>query len=85
MYPLPVEVEGVVTYCGMAAARHCLRWRAGGILEDFIPDVGQLELAYLPIMEWIIDPDVHGLLDHPGNTVYLPTHYGATVHTDAMT
>ena len=45
----------------------------------------QLELAFVPIREWIIDPNVHGLLDGPGDDVCLPTHYVENVHTDAMT
>ena len=56
-----------------------------GVLQDLIPDVGQLELAYAPIKGWSIDPDVYGLLDDPGNALYIPTHYGETVHTDVMT
>ena len=55
------------------------------VLQDLIPDVGQLELAYVPIKRWIIDPDVHSLLYSPFNIVCLPTNYGKIVHTDAMT
>ena len=39
-----------------------------GVLQDLIPDVGQLELSYVPIKRCIIDPDVHGLFDGPFNT-----------------
>ena len=56
-----------------------------GILQDIIPNVRQLELAYFPIKEWIIDSDVCGLPDGYGNTMHLPTHYGEIVHTDVMT
>ena len=56
-----------------------------GVLQDLIPNVGQLELAYVPIKGCIIDPDVHLLLDGPGDLVHLPTHYREIVHTDAMT
>ena len=49
-----------------------------------MPGVVQLELPYVTIKGWIIDPNVYGLLDGPGNTMWLPTYYGETVHTDAM-
>ena len=62
-----------------------LKMEGRGVLQDLIPDVGQLELGYVPIEQWIIDPEVHDLLDGPGNTVHLPTHYGEIVHTDVMT
>ena len=44
-----------------------LKMEGRGVLQDLIPNVGQLELAYVPIMGWIIDPDVQGFLDGPGN------------------
>ena len=45
-----------------------------GALQDLIPYVEQLELVYVPIKGWIIGPDVHGLLDGPGNIIAsLPT------------
>ena len=56
-----------------------------GVLQDLIPDMGQLELACVSIKGWIIYAEVHGLLDGPGNTVCLPTHYGEIVHSDVMT
>ena len=56
-----------------------------GIKWDLIPYVGQLELANVPIVGWIIDPNVCSLLDGPCDFVYLPTHYGDVVHTDVMT
>ena len=31
--------------------------------EDLIPNVEQLELAYIPVKVWIMDSDVHSLLD----------------------
>ena len=40
-----------------------LRMKGRGVLQDLIPDVGQLELAYVPIKGCIIDPYVHGILD----------------------
>ena len=45
----------------------------------------QLELANVPVKEWIIDPDVHGLFYCPSDVVHLPTHYGEVVHIDVMT
>ena len=39
----------------------------------------------LLLRDRIIDPDVHGLLYGPGNTVCLPTGYEKIVHIDAMT
>ena len=56
-----------------------------GVLQDLIPNVGQLELAYVPIKGWITDPDVHGFLNGPGNTVRLPSYYGEIVHSGTMT
>ena len=47
--------------------------------------MGQLKLAYVPVKEWIIDPDVHGLLDGPCDVVHLPTQNGNILHTDMMT
>ena len=46
---------------------------------------GHWNLPMYSIEGWVIDPDVHGLLDGPGNTVCLPTHYGEIVHTDSKT
>ena len=48
-------------------------------------NVGQLEPAYVPIEGLIIDPDIYGLLDGPGNVVHLPTNYGEIVQTNAIT
>ena len=56
-----------------------------GVLQGLIPNGRQLELAFVPIREWIIELDIHGLLDGHGDDVCLPTHYVENVHTDAMT
>ena len=41
---------GVVAHCGMeSAARVLLRMESKGLLQDLIPDVWQLKLAYVPI------------------------------------
>ena len=55
-----------------------------GVLQDFIPDVQQLNLAQVPIEGWIIDPYENGLLDGPANTMCFPTHFPKTVHIDAV-
>ena len=41
------------------------------MLQDLIPDVGQLDFAYIPNKGWIIVPDVHGFLASPGSTMCL--------------
>ena len=56
-----------------------------GVLQVLIPYLWQLELAYVTIKGWIIDPDVHSLLDGHGDVLCLPTHYGEIDHTDGMT
>ena len=43
-----------------------------GIEQDLIPYVGQLELANVPTEGWIIDPNIHSLLDGSYNVMYLP-------------
>ena len=62
-----------------------LRIEGTAVLQDIIPDTGQMELTYALIEGWIIDPDIHGLHHGPGNTVDLPNHYREIVHTDVMT
>ena len=56
----------------------------GGVMQKLIPNVRQLEFAYILVERWIIYPDEHSLIDSPGNAVCLTTHNGETVHTDAM-
>ena len=56
-----------------------------GIEQDLIPYMGKIELANVPIEQWIIDPDEHGLLDGPCDVVQLSSHYGEAVHTGVMT
>ena len=68
-----------------AAVKVLLEMEGRDVLQDLIPNVGQLELVYLPLKRWIIDPDVCGLLDGPGDALCLPTHYGEIVATDVMT
>ena len=74
-----------VAHCGMSTAKVLLKMEGRGVLQDLIPDVWQLDLAYVPVKGWIIDPDVHGLCHGSGNTVHLSTHHEEIVHTDAMT
>ena len=74
-----------MAHCGMVTAKVLLEMGGRGILEDLIPNVEQLELAHFPFKGWIIDPDFHGLLVGPGNTVHLPTHYGEIVYTEVVT
>ena len=42
-----------------------------GVVQDLIPDMGQLVFAKVPVEGWIIDPDEHSLLDGPCNAVHL--------------
>ena len=50
-----------------------LRMRAG-VLSRTSFHMGKWELANIPLKEWIIYTDVHGLLDGPSDAVCLPTH-----------
>ena len=54
------------------------------VLQDLIPDVGQLEFAQVATEGWVINHYEHGLLDGPGNPVHLPDHNGETAYIDAM-
>ena len=69
----------------MAATKVLLEMEGRGVYQDLIPNAGLLELTYVPINRWIIDPDMHDLLDGPGDVVCLPTHCGEIVQTNAMT
>ena len=55
-----------------------------GVLQDLIPDMGQLEFAQIAIEGWVINPYEHGILDGSGNAMCLPTHNGEIFNTDAM-
>ena len=44
-----------------------------GVLQNLIPDVGQLKPAQVPIEEWIIDPYECGLLGGSGSDVCFPS------------
>ena len=52
-----------MAHCGVETIKVLLEMEGRSVLWDFIPNVGQLELACIPIKRWIIDPNVHGLLD----------------------
>ena len=56
----------------MATVRGLLKMEGKGVLQNLIPNVGHLEIAYILFKGWIIGPDVHGLLDGSGNTVSPP-------------
>ena len=56
-----------------------------GVLQDLIPDVGQLVLPEIPVEGSVIDSYEHGLLDGPDNPRCFPVSSGETVHTDAST
>ena len=56
-----------------------------GVEQDLIPYLGWLELVNVPVKEWIIDHDVHGLLYGPSDVAHLPTYYEKAVQTDVMT
>ena len=54
------------------------------IKQDFIPYVGQLDIANNPTEGWIINLDVHGLLAGSCDVVSLPSHYGKVIHPGVM-
>ena len=55
------------------------------VKQDLTPNVWQLEFVDVPVKGWIIILHVHVLLYVPIDVVHLPTHHGASVHTDMMT
>ena len=54
------------------------------VLQDCIPDMGELELAYVSIEELTINLFHYGFLDGPGNAMCLLTHNRKTVHIDTV-
>ena len=54
--PLPFVAEGCVAHCGMTVAMGLLKMEDMGIWQDIIPDVGQVELAYVSIKGWFHRP-----------------------------
>ena len=44
----------------------------------------KLAFSYIPVEGWVIDPDVHGLLDGSSDTMCLPAYNNETVHTVRM-
>ena len=56
-----------------------------GIEQDLISYVGQLDLASVPIEEWIIDPDVYGLPDGFMTLYASPAYSGKVFHPGVMT
>ena len=73
-----------MAHCLMATGKAFLEMEGRGVLQDLIPMMGQLKLAYVPINGWIIDYYVHGLLDGYSNVAHLPIHHGKFVHIDVM-
>ena len=55
-----------------------------GVLQEFIPDVIWLVLSQVPVEEWVIDSNEHGIHGGPSYTVYFPTHNSKTVCIDRM-
>ena len=70
--------------CGVVAAGHYLRWKAGLPCRTSSQIWDSWNLARDPVEGWIFDPDKHSLLDGPSSAVCLPTHNGETLHIDAM-
>ena len=46
--------------------------------------MGQLIFPNIPVEGWVICPDKHGLLDHPGDAICLPLHDGETIHNNGV-
>ena len=44
----------------------------------------RLVFSCVPVEGWVIDSDIHGLLDDPGGTLCLPAYDGEAVHTGNM-
>ena len=55
-----------------------------GVEQDLIPCMGQLKLPKVPDEGWIIDPNIHDILDGTCYVVSLPTHNGEVVHPGMM-
>ena len=55
-----------------------------GCLADPYPRWRQLVFPQVPVKEIFIYMDKDGLLDGPGDTLYLPAHNGEAVHIDGV-
>ena len=53
--------------------------------QDWIPYMGQLVLANVPVDGWIIDHYEHSLLDGSGKGIWLPVYYGETFQYGMVT
>ena len=97
--PVLYNVDGIivqppslsVTRGGVGQVQWANGWEGGYlrlegkvIKQDPIPYAGELEFVSASIEGWVIDPEVHGLLDSPCDVVCLPTHCGEVVHTGVM-
>ena len=71
-----------MAHCWGAAGKVLLEMEGRGVLQNLIANVGQLEIVYIPVKGWIIDPDVHGYFDGTSDIVHLPTLYGEIVYTE---
>ena len=56
----------------------------GDVSQDLIPYVGQLVLPIIPAEGWVINPYEYGLLDDPGDGVWLPLNCGEIVQFGGM-
>ena len=56
-----------------------------GVEQDLVSNVGQLELAIVPVEGLIINPGVHGPLGGPSDVLWLCTHNGEVVFHGMMT
>ena len=56
----------------------------GVSLQDLIPYMQKLVFSYIPVEGWMIDLDLHGLLDGPSDAMCLPSYNKETVCTDRM-
>ena len=55
-----------------------------GVLQDLIPDVGQLVVSQVHLEEWVMYMDKHGLPGGPCNAMCLPAHNEEAVHIDGV-
>ena len=44
----------------------------------------KLAFSYVLVEGWVIDSDIHGLLDGPGDAMLLPAYDGEAIHVGKM-
>ena len=54
------------------------------VLQNLIPDVGQLVFPQVPVEGWVIDMDEHGLLYSPGDGMGFPPYNEEAIHIDGV-